>query len=170
MTDVSKISTAFEWSISKMAEALGMSRNTVSKRLREGQVQPSGRERGSPVYALKDAMPALFQPDTQQTNGLLDPNQMPPEMRKAWFQSENERLKFEKTQSQLCGADDVARNMALMAKSVIQVLETLPDVLERDCALQPRQVAKVQEAIDDLRDQLAVQVAYIEPEEEPEEC
>lgn len=147
-----------------------MSRNTVSKRLREGNVPPSRRERGSPVYALKDAMPALFQPDTVTTNGLFDPNQMPPEMRKAWYQSENERLKFEKTQGELCSADDVARNMALMAKAVIQVLETLPDVLERDCALQPTQVAKVQMAIDDLRDQLAVQAAVIDDNEEDVEC
>lgn len=166
MSEISKISTAFQWSISKMAEALGMSRNTVSKRLREANVSPAGTERGSPVYALKDAMPALYQNDTPTVGGLIDPNQMPPEMRKAWFQSENERLKFEKTESQLCGADDVARNMAQLAKSVIQVLETLPDILERDCALQPAQVAKVQAAIDDMRDQLAIQAAYIEPEPE----
>lgn len=173
MTNVSKISASFYWSISKMAEAFGMSRNTVSKRLREQNVQPAGQDRGSAVYALKDAAPALFQADPTTSGALNDPNKMPPEMRKAWFQSENERLKFEKTEGLLCETSDVARNYALLAKAVIQVMETMPDVLERDCGLTPSQVAKVQASIDDLRDQIAVMAALdVETDEEEggEEC
>jgi hypothetical protein len=56
-----------------------------------------------------------------------------------------------------------------MAKAVVMVLETLPDVLERDCALTPA-VVRVQSVIDDLRDQMAERVQDAEPEEEePEE-
>ncbi|HAS6087746.1 DUF1441 family protein [Vibrio vulnificus] len=170
MSNVSKISASFDWSISKMAEAFGMSRNTVSKRLREQSVQPAGQERGSLVYALKDAAPALFQSDPTTSGALLDPNKMPPEMRKAWFQSENERIKFEKSLGLLSETSDVARNYALLAKSVIQVMETMPDVLERDCGLTPSQVAKVQASIDDLRDQIAVMAALDVDEEDEVEC
>ena len=57
-----------------------------------------------------------------------------------------------------------------MAKAVVMVLETLPDVLERDCALSPAAVARVQSVIDDLRDQMAQKVMEAEAEEvEPEE-
>jgi hypothetical protein len=56
-----------------------------------------------------------------------------------------------------------------MAKAVVMVLETLPDVLERDCALPPA-VSRVQSVIDDLRDQMAQKVMEAEAEEdEPEE-
>jgi hypothetical protein len=39
------------------------------------------------------------------------------------------------------------------------VLETLPDILERDCALSPTAVIRVQNIIDDLRDEMARKIA-----------
>ena len=49
---------------------------------------------------------------------------------------------------------------------VVQV----PDILERDCALTPAAVSRVQDVIDDLRDQVAQKVMDAEQEEEePEE-
>jgi hypothetical protein len=64
----------------------------------------------------------------------------------------------------------VAREYSLLAKSVVMVLETLPDVLERDCAMTPSAVSRVQSIIDDLRDQLAQKVLDAEAQEgEPEE-
>lgn len=170
MSDVTPISGANDWSISRIAEALGMSRNTVSKRLRESAVKPSRKEKGSFVYALKDAMPALYKADTPQNLGLNNPDEMPPESRKAWFQSENERIKLEREIGNLLDSSEVAREFSLMAKAVIQVLDTLPDVLERDCGLTPHQVSKVQGSIDDLRDQMAMRAAIIDDDEEGEEC
>ncbi|NPN98952.1 DUF1441 family protein, partial [Escherichia coli] len=78
--------------------------------------------------------------------------------RKAWYQSERERLKFEQETAQLIPASDVRREFAIWAKAVVQVLETLPDILERDCGLQPAAVSRVQSIIDDLRDQIALRV------------
>ncbi|HAI1316851.1 TPA: DUF1441 family protein, partial [Escherichia fergusonii] len=72
--------------------------------------------------------------------------------RKAWFQSERERLKFQQETGELIPASEVSREFASMAKAVVQVLETLPDILERDCAMTPSAVVRVQKVIDDLRD------------------
>lgn len=80
---------------------------------------------------------------------------MSPQGRKAWYQSENERLKFEKDERELIPADEVAREFSALAKAVVQVLETLPDILERDCALTLSAVSRVQGVIDDLRDEMA---------------
>ncbi|GAB6263240.1 DUF1441 family protein [Photobacterium galatheae] len=166
MSEITQISGAFEWSISKIAESLGMSRNTVAKRLRENHVHPSRKEKGNFVYALKDAMPAIFAADSAKATGINDPDEMAPETRKAWFQSENERVKLERELGNLLDSSDVAREFSLMAKAVIQVLDTLPDVLERDCGLTPSQVSKVQGSIDDLRDQMALRAGAIEDEED----
>ena len=99
---------------------------------------------------------------------------MAPQDRKAWYQSERERLKFEQEIGELLPASDVAREMASMAKAMIQGLETLPDILERDCAMTPSAVLRVQNIIDDMRDQIAQKVADADtsmPEEgEPEEA
>lgn len=51
--------------------------------------------------------------------------------------------------------EEVAREYASLAKAVVMVLETLPDILERDCALTPTAVTLVQFIIDDLRDEMA---------------
>ncbi len=88
--------------------------------------------------------------------------------RKAWYQSERERLKFEQETAQLIPASDVRREFAIWAKAVVQVLETLPDILERDCGLQPVAVSRVQSIIDDLRDQIALRVTEAGADDEEE--
>lgn len=90
---------------------------------------------------------------------------MSPYDRKAWYQSENERLKFEKAERQLLPIDEVAREFATLVKTVSMVLETLSDILERDCALTPTEVSSVQAIIDDLRDEMARKVQDAESEE-----
>ena len=91
---------------------------------------------------------------------------LPPD-RKAWFQSERERLKFQQETGELIPASAVTREFSSMAKAVVQVLETLPDILERDCAMTPAAVVRVQKVIDDLRDQIALKVEQADtPEQE----
>ena len=48
--------------------------------------------------------------------------EMSPQDRKAWYQSENERLKFEKHERELIPAYGVAREFSALAKAVVQVL------------------------------------------------
>ena len=57
-----------------------------------------------------------------------------------------------------------------MAKAVVMVLKPSLMYFERDCALTPVAVSRVQSVIDDLRDQMAERVQDAEAEEEePEE-
>ncbi|HCR0881976.1 TPA: DUF1441 family protein, partial [Enterobacter cloacae] len=95
--------------------------------------------------------------------------EMTPSDRLAHWKAENERIKFEQETGQLIPADEVAREFSLMAKAIVMVLETLPDVLERDCALTPAAVSRVQSVIDDLRDQMAQKVLDAEEEEDDQE-
>lgn len=71
--------------------------------------------------------------------------------------------------AQLIPASDVRREFSAMAKAVVQVLETLPDILERDCALSAQATERVQSIIDDLRDQMAQKVFEADPEIDKED-
>lgn len=51
----------FSWNVSTIAQALGLHRNTVTKRLKRAGVKPAGHVHNSPVYRLRDAMPAIYQ-------------------------------------------------------------------------------------------------------------
>ncbi|RUR51516.1 DUF1441 family protein [Vreelandella populi] len=152
MGDVVDSKDAYNWSVSKIAQAFGMDRRTVAKRLQESGVVPAGSRRGNATYALADVGPVLYQ-EKQATAGGLDLDQFP-DARKAWYQSENERLKFEKEIKQLIPAHEFARELSSLAKSVAAGLDSLPDALERDAGLDPDAIERVQDVIDALREQM----------------
>lgn len=149
------IATAHQWSISQIARAFGMDRRTVTKRLEDGGVKPASSRGGFPVYELKAVGPALF---GQVMVGGTDPNNMPPNERRAWYQSENERLKFEREMSQLVPMHDVRREMSSMAKGMANTLDSLPDILERDCGLSAEALDRVQEVVDTQREQMYLRI------------
>ena len=145
--------------INQLAAITDVHRQTVAARLKN--VAPAaGSNSKLKLYLITDILTELMIP-TVSAN-LSD---MPPSDRLSHWKAENERLKFELDTGQLIPADEVAREFSLMAKAVVMVLETLPDILERDCALTPAAVSRVQAVIDDLRDQLAQKVLEAEQEE-----
>lgn len=156
MTKIGSIGDAYNWSIFKISEAFGIHRDSVKKKLHESNISSAALVKGNPVYALKDVGPALFgmRKETEEP-GFQDPSKMEPKERKDWYQSENERVKLEEKQRTLIPVDEVVFVYSSMRKAVVQVLETLPDILERDCALSPQAVSMVQDSIDDLRHTLA---------------
>lgn len=144
--------------VTQLAELVGMNRNLVARRLRDMELA-GGNGENLKLYELGPALQALLTPSMKE-NG-----EMSPQDRKAWYQSENERLKFEAASRELLPVDEVAREYASLAKAVVMVLETLPDILERDCALTPMAVTRVQSIIDDLRDEMARKIYESESEE-----
>lgn len=122
-----------------------------------------GHESNLKLYRVVDIVSAFLALPPPVAEGEMDAHE-----RKAWYQSERERLKFEQETAQLIPASDVRREFAIWAKAVVQVLETLPDILERDCGLQPAAVSRVQSIIDDLRDQIALRVTEAGADDEEE--
>ncbi|MFC6838607.1 DUF1441 family protein [Xanthomonas theicola] len=141
------------WSIARLADEFGMDRRTAAKRLREAGVPPSGKRGANDVYRLADAAAALV--DRFAAAGgegsVVDPRDLPPMERRAFYQSENERLKVETTTGLLVPAAEVESDYAELVKKVVQFFDTLPDVLERKAGLTPDQVIKVQEQCDRVR-------------------
>ncbi|MBW9309450.1 DUF1441 family protein [Escherichia coli] len=50
-----------------------------------------------PVYALQHVGPALFSVKHEAADSVHDPSRMEPKERKDWYQSENERIKLERS-------------------------------------------------------------------------
>lgn len=149
--------------INQLAGITGVHRQTVAARLKNVDPAP-GSNAKLKLFSVTDVLTELMTPTVSG-----DVAEMTPSDRLAHWKAENERLSFEQSMGQLIPAEDVAREFSVMAKAVVQVLETLPDVLERDCALPPSAVMRVQNIIDDLRDQIAQKVIDAEPEEETSE-
>lgn len=167
MADVSRLEDAFNWSVSQIARAFEMDRRTVTKRLMDAGVIPSGEKRGHPVYRLKDAGFALWGVSKSASDGAVnDPDDFEPNDRKAWYQSENERVKLEKEMRLLVPIEEVHREMSSLAKALDNYLETLPDLLERDAGLPPEAIQQVESITDQLRDQMFQAIIADEPEDE----
>lgn len=138
--------------INQIAELTGLHRQTVSQRV-AGLTPSLGSNSKLKLYALRDLI----------LTGLAekmsaDVDSLSPVDRKAFWQAENERLKYEEKTGELIPASEVAFEMGAMAKAVVQTPETLPDILERDCGLQPKDLIRVQQVIDDVRDQMALHI------------
>lgn len=127
------------FSISRLAEGLGMARETVSKRFREAGVPSSGVRNGYPVYSLRDALPVLF--PSGIVDGVLDPKTLPPVERSAWFQSELKRLDVEARARELIPSEAHYAGLATMANDIVQFLERLPERLAE--GLSPEQAAEM---------------------------
>ncbi|MCR1319967.1 DUF1441 family protein [Enterobacter soli] len=154
---------SFKLNINQLAGITGVHRQTVAARLKNVEPAP-GSNAKLKLFQITDILTELMAPTV---SGELE--DMSPSDRLAHWKAENERIKFEQETGQLIPADEVAREFSLMAKAIVMVLETLPDVLERDCALSPAAVSRVQSVIDDLRDQMAQKVLDAEEEEDDQE-
>ncbi|NTZ39980.1 DUF1441 family protein [Enterobacter sp. JMULE2] len=138
--------------ISELAELAGVHRQTIGKRLRN--LRPAERGTNLTLYRLADVMAELVRVPAGDVNP-LNVEAMAPHEQKSYWQAQREKRKFETEQRQLVPVDEVVFVYSAMRKAVIQVLETIPDILERDCALPPSAVQMVQNSIDDLRYTLA---------------
>lgn len=130
-----------------------MDRRTVAKRIRDSGIPPAGTRNGYDVYQLARVAPALLGFIAADAT-VVDPRDLPPIERRAYYQSENERLEAEQTLGLLVPAAEVEADYADLVKTVVQFMETLPDVLERDCSLAPENVMRVQAACDQVRMQM----------------
>ncbi|WP_276224963.1 DUF1441 family protein [Pasteurella multocida] len=138
--------------INQIAELVGMHRQTVSQRL-AGLTPASGSNSKLKLYLLSDLIRSGLSEKMS-----TDVDSLVPVDRKAFWQAENERLKYERETGQLIPAFEVAQEMSAFAKATVQTLETLPDILERDAGLTPKALVLVQQIIDDVRDQMALRI------------
>jgi phage terminase Nu1 subunit (DNA packaging protein) len=143
-------------SVSQIADEFGMARATVAKRIEALGIRPEGKRLGYPVYRMRDIVRISGDAEPGDEN---DPLRMRPTDRRAWFQSENERLKFEQEQGLLIPAGEVEAEMAHIAKIVTRALATMPDRIERDMRLPAAVVEYISEQCRSIRAEIAAEMS-----------
>lgn len=150
MDNLLHTSDAFLFSINKLSEALGVSRDTIRQRL--ARVQAVKERNGFPVYHLRDCVKLITDPLSD------NPDELPPRMRKDWYDGEMRRLELNKRKGQLLEVDEMRLTWAETIKSMMLSLETLVDVIERDVGLSPQQIERIQDIIDGQREALYIEL------------
>ncbi|ENE8569168.1 DUF1441 family protein [Salmonella enterica] len=123
-----------ELNIKQLSAITGTHRQTIATRLK-GVKTSGGNGSNLKIYRLVDILTAMM--TMLAATGENDPNKMNPSDRRAWFQSEMMRIELEKEMRTLIPASEVLSVYAVMAKTVVKTLETLPDLMEMDAALPP---------------------------------
>lgn len=141
--------------VGQIANLTGFSRPTVASKL--ALITPVQNNKNLKLYSLEQLLRLGFDNVRSENVDELSPND-----RRAFWQAENERLRYERETGELIPAFEVAQEMSFLAKAIVQSLETLPDILERDCGLQPNALIRVQQVIDDIRDQMAQHIQKTE--------
>lgn len=150
--DVLEIDYWRHWSLNQFSKEFGIARETVAKRIDDAGIKSSGIKKGFPVYKVGEVAAAILNPVSQTpSSAFTSPDMMSPSDRRHWYASEKDRLAFEKEAGFLVSVDDARKQIAEVAKTGLQILETLPDILERDHGISPEMLEDIEETIYQLR-------------------
>jgi hypothetical protein len=119
----------------------------VAQHLLDGSLEPLAPERG--LYLLRDAIRAWLPQAAFDNPELLDPLR-----RKAHYDAEHRKLDLERSQGKLIPREHVESEQARILQKIALVLDTLPDVIERDCGAASDVVKRIERVIDEVREQL----------------
>lgn len=168
MGDVTQL--GIRLSVSQIAAELGMSRNTVAKRIEMLGIRPEGKRAGYAVYRLRDIVAVAGTDAGGGADGSIDPMKLPPSERRAWYQSENERLKVEGEMGRLIPASQVEAEMARVLTIVRRRHATLPDRAERDLRPGTEVIEWLEGEIEDLGNELADALEQADPAEQNDDA
>lgn len=153
MTKVTVLSQGLHVSISTLAAEFGVTRETAARRIADSGVQPSGKRGGYPVYRLKEVWSAVLGRLPAGEDG-EDPEQLRPFERRAHYQAELEKLTLATKRGELVPSFEVEQRFGEMLKAVGEMLDTLPDILERDCGASALMLDRIEKRLDELRNVL----------------
>ena len=97
----------FRLNINQLATLTDLHRQTISSKLSNVEPTP-GSNAKLKLYSVLDILKELLSRTTSEE--LVDVDKMLPPDRKAWFQSERERLKFQQETGELIPASEVVRS------------------------------------------------------------
>lgn len=143
-----------------LAEFFEVNLSTVDAWCRKGVPALQKGRQGTPwVFDLRAVAEWLYGNTPGDTgDGEMDPEAMLPKDRKDWYDGEEKRRRLAKEAEELLTAEQYVENQSALLQPVAACLETLPDVLERKCALKPKIVVAIRDALDEYRTEIANRV------------
>lgn len=148
-------------SISQLSKLFEMDARDVSKKMAE--VVPCGERRGFPVWRVKDAARALVPPEVSEATILnyianMNFRNLPAALNKEIWNGLRARLRFEQEQGVLWHTDRIAETMQRTIQAIRMTLLLVPDRLNRQDDLTPRQRDLVEKMMDELLHDLKQQI------------
>lgn len=154
-SQVTDFQDRFLFSLSQLSSAFGPARETIGKRLRAAEIRPYGKRGGHDVYHIGMAAPAIIAADNPTVDEVIDPNKLQPKEYKDYWQGRRAMNEALKDEEQLIPINEASKEVAQVVKICIRTIETLPDVLEMKCGLEPHAIELIERECDHAREDLA---------------
>lgn len=146
---------------SEAATEFGMARATISKAIDDLGIRPADRRAGYDVYRLADLI-QIVKVDLSNDGEVRasKPSDILALARADESRTDNalKQLKLREQEADLVRKNAARLEMANMIKPIIQLLDIIPDVLERDCGISPKAVVRCQEVLEREKAHLAKQL------------
>lgn len=135
------------------AQFFDISLPTLEKWLREGApILQMGSRGVSWEIDLKAVAQWRY---SSRSEGGVDPDSMPPQERKAWYESETKRRALQVQDRELIPSSEVESVVATAFQAISQGLRSLPDNIERRTGCSPDILEAIEAALDGEMDALA---------------
>lgn len=141
---------------------------TVDAWLRRGCPVVTQGSNGKP-YELDLLAVAEWYFTDQKVVGGTDPDDLRPQDRKAWFDSEKTRLAIAERCRELIPVVEVEEVMATAFAAIAQGLRAIPDNVERRLGVEPSVAGEIEKIIDAEMDALADRLSVLEAADQTDE-
>lgn len=137
-------------SISQLATLFGYDNRTVAKRI--FGLKPSGKRRGHPVYAVREAAAYLVDPvgDIEAHIKKMNHRDLPPLLLKEFWNGQMARLKFEREQGWHWPTDKVVEHYSKVFQTFRTRILLAVDLVEREAEMTERQRNACKRLLDGL--------------------
>lgn len=141
-------------SLTWLAGFTRMDRKTVKKRLADcpAIARKSGSELYDPLLALSYLIKPRF--DIRDYIKTMNPTELPPMLRKEFWDAENKRLKYQATAGELWPTESVLAVLAEAFKRIKQTTQVWADDVEREAGMPREQYVALIARVDALREDL----------------
>ena len=159
--ELSKVQSLRRLNKSELAEFFGVSPQALDGWIRRGCPAVTRGQPGRPwVFDALDVARWRFGPG-DSPSGELNPDDMTPQDRKAWFESETKRRALQVQDRELIPAIEVEQVVSTAFQAIAQGLRSMPDNIERRTGCPPEIVEAIEVALDAEMNALAEKLSSL---------
>lgn len=149
-------------SLAWLAGFCRMNFQTVKKRL--GDCPTLSGKNGQELYDPMEALSRLVKPkfDIGEYIRNMNPNELPPMLRKEYWDAAKKQIEVEQLQGELWRTEDVHGMVSDAFKVIKNQMQVWIDDVERECPITPEQYQVLNERVDALRQTLAEHLQNME--------
>ena len=141
---------SFKFTISKSADALGLDRRTIKKRLLAAKLKPVDRTKnGYDEYFLGDIARACFSNEQKEAGYTVE--KLMPKERAEHFMAEKRELEVLEKKRELIPYDEAAEKFSELGQAFSKFFDTFIDDLEQTQLFTVEQLEQMQNLTDDQR-------------------